>query len=69
MNRTKKEYIALVEGRFPTTSSSGIAFNRPLESFKINSVKTQYYNEPKESLTTFHKLNEYRIEGMNRSCY
>jgi len=69
MNRTKKEYIALVEGRFPTTSSSGLAFNRPLESFKINSVKTQYYNEPKESLTTFHKLNEYRIEGMNGPCY
>ena len=61
--------MALVEGRFPSTPSSGIVFNRPLESFKLNSVQVKFYNEPKESKTTFHKIKEYKIDGVNGPGY
>ena len=69
LNQTKKEYIALVDGKFPSTPDSGIVFNRALDSFKVNSEKIEYYNEPKESETTFYKIKEYEIESSSGPCY
>ena len=52
-----------MEGKFPDTPDLGIVYNRPLESFKINSSKTNYYTEARECETTFHKIEEYEIES------
>ena len=63
-NKTKKEYVALVEGKFPDTDPAfGHLYNEPIEGYKTNSTKIKSYNNARTSQTVFHKIREYRIDA------
>ena len=63
-NKTKKEYVALVEGKFPDTDPAfGHLCNEPIECYKTNSTKIKSYNNARTSQTVFHKIREYRIDA------
>ena len=69
-NHPKKEYIALIEGKFPeTTPNDGLIYNHSIESFKLNSTRIISYSEPKPCQTVFHKIKEYQIETDNGLAY
>ena len=69
-DKPAKEYIALVDGKFPDTSATdGLLFDHPIESFKINSTKTKRHSEAKECKTVFHKLSTYQVTTADGVSY
>ena len=57
--------MALVEGKFPDTHAvTGLIYNNPIESYKINSSRSESYNEARECKTVFHKIKECKMKDM-----
>lgn len=53
----KKEYLALVDGSFPDTGSTGMEVCDPIGSYIINHQgRSKVYREAKPAATVFHKL-------------
>ena len=69
-NHPRKEYIALVEGKFPETQpADGLVYSHTIESYKLNSTRIKSHIEAKECQTVFHKIKEYQIANADGTAH